>query len=198
MIVGLGALVWAIVLIVRGESISIDFLRPINIVIAFLAFAVAMFERWLWKWRPFAWLVSMPDLNGTWRGSFKSDFKEPDGSPYPETISFLVVRQTLVTLSVRLITNRSNSLLASGKIEFDRDGIRHLVGVYEASSKALDHAENPPHKGAMILRIIGKPPRELDGSYWTDRKSKGELRLNDRVEAHVESYEEGLSAFDIS
>lgn len=190
------ALIWGTLLVIDGTAVSIALLKPLNPVVGVVMFGLLAFERWLWRWhRLYPWFVSIPDLNGTWKGTFKSDFIDADGSAYPETVSFLVIRQTLSSLSVRLITNRSNSAFASGAIETERDGIKNLVGVYTAHSKALDQLANPPHQGATILRIIGRPPRELEGCYWTDRKSQGELRFTTRIKRQVESYGEGLTAF---
>lgn len=198
-ILGFAVFVWAVALVLGGVAVSLDYLRPFTVVVGVVMLALGAFERWLWKWRLFnPWLVSTPDLSGTWMGTFKSDFIQEDGTLYPETVCFLVVRQSLASLSVRLITNRSNSKLLWGAFEEEKDGLKALVGVYKAEPGALDYSANPPHDGAMILRLIGKPPRELVGLYWTNRSSKGDLRLTAWVKEHAETYEEGFAAFGVS
>lgn len=36
---------------------------------------------------------------------------------------------------------------------------------------------SPIHYGGLLLGIEGNPPCYLEGHYWTDRKTKGELRF---------------------
>jgi hypothetical protein len=41
------------------------------------------------------------------------------------------------------------------------------------------------HYGALQLSVAGSPPERIEGQYWTDRDTKGELSLADRKDGHA-------------
>ena len=41
------------------------------------------------------------------------------------------------------------------------------------------------HYGALELRVTGSPPERIEGHYWTDPDTAGELYLSDRKTARA-------------
>jgi hypothetical protein len=46
------------------------------------------------------------------------------------------------------------------------------------------------HHGSFALEIHGSPVEELEGHYWTDRATKGGMKLVGRVEKLYSTYEQ--------
>jgi hypothetical protein len=102
--------IWAIALLVTGQKLSSDLLRPLSTVTSIVALLSIVFELWLWK-LPFlhGWLVKRPVLTGTWRAELRSNWKDAGGVSIPPIEAYVVVRQTLLNLSLRLLTKESTS-----------------------------------------------------------------------------------------
>src|ERR1700690_4493726 len=69
-IVGLVIAVVAVVFLVHGVYVAPGVLNSaFSWAVAVVAFALLLWERWLWSWRVFRpWLTRRPDLRGTWKG----------------------------------------------------------------------------------------------------------------------------------
>jgi hypothetical protein len=52
------------------------------------------------------------------------------------------------------------------------------------------------HHGSASLDIIGRPASRLEGRYWTDRDTKGELEFVERRHQMVEGYQEAEAIFE--
>src|SRR5215216_6064383 len=69
------AVIWGIALIMQGNSLSIDLLKPFSNVTGVLVLLLAFFDKWAWHWRVFyPWLVSTPYIDGTWKGKLNSNW----------------------------------------------------------------------------------------------------------------------------
>jgi len=180
---GLSVGAWAALLWMRGVPISWDHFWPFGLVSSFLGAVVALFERWLWALPPLqGWFVARPDFRGTWRVVLKSEWTDPKTGQSPAPITcFMAVRQTLTTLSMRLMTPESSSLLVAHKVMLSNDGLYQVAGVYTNKPQVhLRGDRSEIHFGAILLDVHGEPPTELEGHYWTDRHTRGGMRLTDR------------------
>src|SRR6516164_4517939 len=100
--------VWAIALLGSGQKLSSDLLRPLSTVTSMVVFLAIAFELWLWK-LPFlhGWLVKRPVLTGTWRAELRSNWKDGSEAPISAIEGYVVIRQTFLNLSLRLLTRES-------------------------------------------------------------------------------------------
>ena len=148
-------------------------------VVTGVSFALLFWERWLWSWRVFRpWLTNRPDLRGTWKGHLVSNWIDPiTKQGRGEIDAYLVVRQTYTTIDVRLLTAESGSISLSANIVADGEGIHTVAVVYRNTPRALLRERSPIGHGGMLLYVRGIPIHQLDGEYWTDRQTKGELTL---------------------
>lgn len=94
-----------------------------------------------------------------------------------EIEAYLVIRQTFSTVDARLHTAESLSVSLSANIVADGECIHTLAVVYQNTPRALLREHSPIGHGGMLLYVRGIPVHQLDGEYWTDRGTKGELTL---------------------
>jgi hypothetical protein len=188
------AAVWLGTLMLQGFRPSVDFVRPVSVALAIALLAASAFDRVLWR-LPFLhpWAVSEPVLRGTWRGVLESDWEDPaTGDRRAGKMVYLVVRQTLSSLSLRLLTDESTSHSLSASVVTDRDGVRRVVAVYRNEPPVAAQSASPIHRGGLELHVRGARPTRLDGEYWTDRKSRGHLSFDVRSSRVHDDYRSAL------
>jgi hypothetical protein len=192
-------LVWLGLLFINGVAVELVWLKHLSIVVPVLLVALGAFDRWLWKW-PWlnGWFANRPVLCGTWRVELTSEWVNPATGVRPAPIiCYMAVRQTFSSLSMRLMTSESTSELVAERILVAPDGVSKAVGVYMNQPKLSVREHSAIHHGALLLDVHGDPPTALEGSYWTDRESRGTMRLTDRRAKVFSSYEEAARAFGI-
>jgi hypothetical protein len=191
-LLGLSVVLWAIVLVLQGRDVSVDMLAPFSYVLTGLSFCVLLWERWLWPWYIFrGWLNKRPDLRGTWKGVVHSNWIDPDTEQGRGPIDvYLVIRQTYTTIDVRLLSEESNSVSLSGNIFTDSVGVCTLAVAYRNTPRILKRGRSPINHGGMLLSLIGDPVHKLDGEYWTDRGTIGEVTLTARTKVAAHDFEE--------
>ncbi len=162
-----------------GDQVNIiDILYQIPKAIAVYALGGYIFFKWLWKLPILrGWLVTTPNLQGTWHGFLKSDWIDPETKKGIAKIPILlVIDQDFNKINCSIMTKESSShtlssdiLCVNGKLQFSytynnvpRNGVRERSEI---------------HNGASLLQIIENPKRKLSGGYWTDRKTKGEIEV---------------------
>jgi SMODS-associating 2TM, beta-strand rich effector domain len=178
-LIGLVVAIWAVALLVQGHPVPLDYLKAFSYAVTGVSFALVLWNRWLWSWRVFRpWLTTRPDLRGTWKGHLVSSWVDPNTKQGRGEIEvYLVIRQTFSTADARLLTAESFSISLSADIVADGESIQTLAVVYRNTPRALLRGRSPIGHGGMLLYVRGTPIHQLDGEYWTDRGTKGELTL---------------------
>lgn len=190
--VGFTILVWLTALWVQGMPVlSTDFLKPFGIVVGATTIVAGLFDRYAWAWGAFrGWYVKRPDLRGTWRVAMQTSWESDAGVPGGPIHGYAVVRQTLTTLSVRLMTSESRSRLVAHSLRQEEDGVFVLDAVYRNEPDIeLQGVRSDIHHGAFTLQVYGSPPEELRGHYWTDRLTRGSMELTLRSPRLFETFE---------
>lgn len=189
------ALLW---LWVRGEQPTMSSVTFIlGTTVTFVYGAVLLFAFYLWPWPFFkGWLVKRPDLRGTWKVMLHSDWTDPDtGQKISPIEAYMVVRQTLTTLSMRLFTEKSRSVLIAHEIESEPDGLFRLSAVYRNSPKIeYQGTKGAIHHGALLIEVHEVKPQRLEGHYWTDRGTRGTIELELKSRDHFPSFEDAQRA----
>jgi hypothetical protein len=106
--------------------------------------------------------------------------------PDPEV--YLIIHQTYWTVSARLITRESKSHSIVASLDDTGGGTYGLFAIYRNTPRAALRARSPIHHGALMLDISGDPANVLEGHYWTDRTTLGELDLRARFKRRVNDY----------
>ncbi len=199
--IGLTIAIWLLVLWLQGMPVlSTNFLKPFSIVVGLITLLVALFNKYMWSWKVFkGWYVNRPDLRGTWKVEIKSSWVNPEtGKVIAPVYGYVVIRQSLTFLSFRLMTKESRSVLVAHSIEQQEDNdLFKLVGVYRNEPKIeLQGLRSEIHHGSFALDIHGVPPYNLEGYYWTDRATKGGMKMSNRVKKIYDTYEHAMRELD--
>jgi hypothetical protein len=102
------AAVWAVILLAGGQQLSSAQLRPLSTATSVVVLLSIAFELWLWKLRFLhGWLVKRPVIDGTWRAEIQSNWKNEAGESIPPIEGYVVIRQSLINMSLRLMTKES-------------------------------------------------------------------------------------------
>jgi hypothetical protein len=196
-ILGLAALVWAVALILSGTDVTPSFFKPFSTVVGVVVGALALFDLWLWRISFLqGWFVKRPMLQGTWRVEFKSNWVDPTtGTGWPTSYGFMTIRQSYTTLDLRFLSEESTSEVLAQEIIVSPHGPGRLYAVYRNEPKISVRDRSSMHLGTLTLEIHGTAPTSLSGYYWTDRGSRGELRLFDRRGKLFDDYAAAGAAF---
>lgn len=197
--IGLTIAVWLVALWAQGMPVlSVAFLKPFSIVVGSISVVVALFNKYAWAWPIFrGWYVKRPDIRGTWKVELRSSWIDPDtGMGVAPITAYAVVRQTLSSLSLRLMTPESRSKLIAHSIEQEEDGLFRLAGIYRNEPQIeFQGTRSDIHHGAFSLEIHGQSVESLEGHYWTDRETKGGIKLYDKKEKLYETFDAARNAF---
>jgi hypothetical protein len=199
MILGAAVVVWSCALFIMGLQPSATLLTPFGATTAVVTLLSLAFSKWMWRWRLLrGWVVRRPNLAGTWRAELHSTY-EVDGMRVRKN-GFLVVTQDLSSLSVRLYTDQAHSYSLAQNVIEQSDGFFEVACVYlnvpNPEARALQNSEI--HHGALLLNHVGHDEDRLEGMYWTDRKTMGDMVLSDRRRKLITSYTAGLKLYGLT
>ncbi len=187
------ATVWAVTIYVNHGTLHPDFLKPLSTVTTASVYAALAFDRWLWKLPVVRIWVKRPVIEGTWRVVLRSTWKSLETNErLPPIEGFMVVRQTLSTLSMRLLTSESGSSLIGTEIVCAPDGLYCISGVYRNEPRLGVRDRSGIHNGAILLQVENdRMTDRMAGHYWTDRtpQTAGEMVLTERIGPKFGSFE---------
>ena len=186
-------LIWVLVIVLLEiDIISLDAIRQLGLIITTLGLFWAFFFRWGWKWPILKPLFNKPDLNGTWIGSFETDWEDKKGQTVPVGEIVIVIRQTFLFVHFTSFTNRfiAHSYAETLLLDDDR-GIRRVVYLY--SQNRVNPGAEGDRQGTAELSILGEPIKELSGNFWTNAKSNGFLKVRRVSEEWIGSFEQAKS-----
>jgi hypothetical protein len=142
------------------------------------------FSKWAWKWCLWRhWLVTVPNLSGTWSGLIYSNWQHPVTKNHPDPIPVqLSIHQTLGTIRCTQRTGESISTSFAEEIIVDQHdpSLIELVYCYQNTPDQRVRDRSNVHRGSCILRFSKSSGEKLEGSYWTNRSpapTTGDIRL---------------------
>ncbi len=162
------------------ESIKehINVLSPTFLVGALLAWINTS----LWKMPFMNWLIDLPNLNGRYKGTAESSFKDAQG------VSTLLdcvyeIKQNASTISINAFfrvkgtnTDSSSGEMRSGEIIKQANGSYKIYFVYENNANFLD-TKSESHQGVSVL-VYFPDTKALQGEYFNSRPNKGNIKVN--------------------
>jgi hypothetical protein len=154
-----------------------------------------VFSLHAWKWPIFRnWLVPFPYLEGTWQGNIQTTWKDPKTGEIPGPIPvILTIKQSFVRISCVMRTAEMTSRSYFADFWLDSDEQLRKLGYCYTSAPSVTVAErSQAHDGTMALEIIGDPVEKLRGTYWTTRKTTGEVTLTFRCRQRLHEYPDAL------
>jgi len=198
-IVGIAGLALAAQLLLRqGLRPSPDWLHFVEPAVSAVLVALWAFNRTLWHWPGIRALGgSTPDLRGTWRTTLRSSWVNPEtGATVAPIAAYMAIRQTYSSLSLRLMTPESSSELLSVELLRSTDGSFRVAAIYRNEPKVEVRHRSPIHYGGMLLTVQGESPSRLEGHYWTDRNTRGDIILEARDWRVFSQFEEAHAALE--
>ncbi len=169
----LEVVLWFGILLVKGTPFGSEQLAPFSTVVGMTVIALAVFDKWIWKWDKLrGWFVKKPNISGSWLIQLHYEYND-------EKLvkdAFLVVRQRFSHLSIKMLSDESSSQLTSSSIGVAEDGTYWIYAVYRNEPNMEVRERSEIHYGGLRLVVAGDPPSGLSGVYWTDRRSRGDIR----------------------
>lgn len=189
-------LVFAGGIALSGDEVKSDWLRFFGAAVFAAVLILSAWEQFVWKWPPAQRFRNVPtNLNGTWKGTLTSLWEAPDGSPVPPKDAYLVVRQTASTASVVLLTDESRSRSSLAAVQSGEDGVQ-LNYIFLNSPAPRHEVQSRMHRGGAVLDVSGRPAVSIEGRYWTDRESRGELSFSEHSRLHADSVDAASALFE--
>ncbi len=176
-------LLWLAILRIEGVPASLAWLRPSVIVVTAATGLLWAWDNMLWRTRPFSLLRKRLDLNGTWKAVLR-----PEESK--RIAAYWVVWQTASRLMARLYTSESYSSTVVATLNMEDDGAATVSSVYRNEPRLRVREESDMHYGGLILRTADALATKLEGQYWTDRGTKGEMTAERISRDHARSFAE--------
>ncbi len=180
---GISLVLFFIIAYFRGEEENslLVFIKILPTVVSIDLAIFGLFATWGWKWCLFrGWLVHFANLNGTWIGHVKSDWIDPSTRKTVSLIPvMLTIKQTFLSISCVALTAEMKSRSYAESFVIDEE--RQLKALaYFATKNTIPSIRhrNTPHDTAVFLEIIEKPKRKLEGRYWTEKHTTGELHFS--------------------
>ena len=169
--------VWVlIILFLKVNPITLDSFQHLGTVVSVVTGFWLFYLRWGWKWKPFKYLFFKPDLNGTWIGYYETDGLDEKGQHVPTGEICLTIRQNFLFIHVTSFTEKYVAYSYAENMLLDTNrGIQKLTYLY--SQNRTNPGAEGDRQGTAELSIIGTPPFELSGSFWTNAKSNGFLKI---------------------
>jgi hypothetical protein len=163
------------------EQTLASYLKPIPTIVTIDVIFSAIFIKWLWKCKFLNnWLVPFPNLNGTWKGEIKSTWVNPDTGERPEPIPvILTIKQSFTSISCVMRTAEMTShSFSSDFVIKNEEQVSKLVYSYDSNPKETIRERSVRHLGTISFDILAHNKKiELDGEYWTARKTTGTIEL---------------------
>jgi len=155
----------------------------LGIVSSVMVAAITVFNRWLWRLPPVVRILRTgPVLRGTWKGELISTHDNVRRTVY------LAVRQTFAEIEVRMLTEESTSETSSCQLMRKAEGLSVLEYSYGNVPRATVRDRSEVHFGAARLECTGQQPTRIEGAYWTDRRTTGEMDLVRHCDAILQTF----------
>jgi hypothetical protein len=171
-----------------------EWIAPIAPSVAVAWAGLWAFDRYAWRWRGVRSLVARPVLDGTWHGELASDWVNPETRQRvePDANVFLVVRQRYWSITVRMLTKESASASLRADLTKYEDGVHQLVYLYGNTPRQQFRHRSELHYGGAVLAAPRNHEDGIEGHYFTDRKTCGDMRFHARYPAHAETHSAAL------
>jgi hypothetical protein len=137
--------------------------------------------RWLWRKFPVLGRTIFPDLNGTWKGTLQTTWKDPNTGLSPGPIETTVwIRQDLLSFSVKQQTKESPSwstrIFPYADVQADR---YQLWYSYQNRPHANVAPVSPEHEGVCLLEMnVSLSEDRMRGQYYTSRSTGGNMEVH--------------------
>lgn len=143
--------------------------------------ALLLWDLFIWRLPGIQRITKRPYLAGFWRVSYRPTEKShiPAGGNRGPIPGFLIIRQTFWSFSVRSYTaeSKSDSRAVFWELHTGSD-FETPTFTYENLPKESESHRSNRHLGTNRLDPTSASPSEIEGSYFTDRYTKGDMTIS--------------------
>ncbi len=157
----------------------IDVLSTLGLIGAVLAFLNEF--GWKWKWRIIKLLIDLPDLNGRYKGTLKSSFKDEQGNNIQKDC-VIEIKQSASNICICAYysdtgthneTSQSHSV--SEQLVKEPNGLFSLYYIFTNDASTLETELNN-HHGTAHLKYF-PDIKILEGEYYNKRGNTGTIKV---------------------
>ena len=161
-----------------------------------------IFVYFLWRLSVFKnWLVPFPNLNGTWKGEIRTTWTDPETGERPRPIpAILTIKQSFLHISCVMRTAEMTSRSLTGGFVLDKENqLERLVYTYDSNPIQRVKERNPQDYGTVSFNIVQEQKQhKLEGEYWTDRKTTGDIEMSFWKKERINSYPKEIGIHPVS
>ncbi|WP_033067092.1 hypothetical protein [Thalassospira australica] len=203
LIVGTSVWAWIGLAVVSGSNFNgvWEFVKLTPKVLTIDGIVAFVIIKWGWRYRIFRpWLFQFPDLNGSYTGFIYSDWVDPQTGRKPSPIPVLLtIRQTCFSIHCLMRTSEMESRSYCEGFDIDPDRqMKRLTYTYTSNPKLRLRERSKVHDGTMLFDIVEGEKNALNGRYWTDRKSTGEIELEFYSSELLSDFPEGFGEHPVT
>ncbi|PZU43832.1 MAG: hypothetical protein DI566_13595 [Microbacterium sp.] len=172
--------IYSIVLFILGFDLPVYWRFVVSFLPTLAVIGVVGWDLWVWRWPGVQGLVRRPDLRGLWRVSLTPhpDSVIPEGGNRGPIAAFLEIKQSFWAVHLRLYTEQSSSKsTATTWLPAYESSVDNLTFTYDNVPKMSESHRSMRSAGACNLMPASLKPSEIEGTYFTDRFTKGDMIL---------------------
>lgn len=140
-----------------------------------------------WKIWGFRKIFYRPNLNGTWKGILKSDWKDENNQPIGNIEFYIVIRQNFLRIHFTTFTDSFIGTSYSETLSLKKEiGLKNVAYLYRKETSQED--DEVLQEGATELRLIEAKIKRLEGKYWSNIKTNGKIFVSFISKKKVDSF----------
>ncbi len=179
----ISAIIFAVAYLVLSPQRLKDYTECVAYTVSVMSILAWIYIHWGWRLSPWE---RMPRLANKYSGTIKFLYNGTHGEKKAE-ISFC---QTLISTQVKIKTDEIRSISVAGNIVLEND-VYVLYYTYITSPQGMVNAQNPIQRGSCRIELelwegkniknwlFRKTAPKLSGDYWTNRKTTGDIILEE-------------------
>ncbi len=184
----MAVVIGCIYIIILNKKLDLfNIIRAISFGITITTFFWTFYFSYGWKLFLLNRIFYRPNLNGTWSGVLKSDWKNKNGEKIGDIEFYIVIRQSFLRIHFTTFTKSFIGTSYSETLSLKKEtGLKNVAYLYRKESSQDDN--EILQEGATELRLINSEPRKLEGKYWSNQKTKGKINVTFISENIVDSF----------
>lgn len=187
--IGISSIITLIYIMINSQKDFITFFRGASFSITLTTLFWTFYFTYGWKIKFLDLIFYRPNLNGTWKGIFNSDWKDENDNLTPSKEIYIVIRQNFLRIHFTTFTETFVGYSYAETLNLKKEtGLKNVAYLYRKDTSQSN--DEDLREGATELRlIIDSNFKKLDGKFWTNTKTQGTISVEFYDEKHLDSFE---------
>lgn len=173
-------LVYSAILFLSGIDLDTLAKQVVALIPSIAPLAVVAYDKWVWRWGFVQKLNHRPRVDGLWKATLTPDTDShiPSEVPRGDIEVYIVIEQSYWTISVTQFSKESRSYSRTSTfLKHGESNHMSLSFLYDNVPRQEHRRRSPRHVGACEFSTPQGTPTRLEGHYFTDRFTQGEMTL---------------------